>query len=138
MNIVTIFIGHALCACATKKKKQPNGAEWCKLHSKLLNYIHGNPLTLSQWLNFLSFFKTFIKVYSSNIRSDILYWSYDLLMGHILLMIQAVPNLFNPKQFWNTNHYMYIYIYGTLIYKFNWMNIMSPFENKIILLKKQC
>ena len=21
MNIVTIFIGHALCACATKKKK---------------------------------------------------------------------------------------------------------------------
>ena len=44
------------------KKKQPNGAECCKLHSKLLNYIHGNPLTLSQCLNFLSFFKTYIKV----------------------------------------------------------------------------
>lgn len=49
MNIITIFIGRAMWACATtKKKKQPKGAELFKLHSKLLNYIHGNPLTLSQ------------------------------------------------------------------------------------------
>ena len=47
MNIITIFIPYPVWACsATKKKKQPNGEELCKLHSKL--YVHGNPLTLNQ------------------------------------------------------------------------------------------